>query len=641
MRKVKYKVDFSNREIIVKSAMQNDSLTLEIEVLDNGEQVSLADSNIELLWVKPDNFPKKISENITIQNNRIIVNDVDVECTSVSGICNFELTIKKSDKQISTFPLTLKVIQSVINNPSVENTVMKLLEDLIIASNNGENVLLAMDKWAEEHQDLENIADVLSSVKASVKELSSQIAEIEKQEVRTETLNNAVEIYVNTAIDDGRMANLTIEDNSIESKKYKNKSITREKINDEVGELIDIESVDESYLYAIIDSEKRIAFGIKKDGAVEILTKLITDSLNLNSANIKIINSLNTLNNQQIIEDTLDNYLMAGTVDITGKVAENAIGKDGRVPDWILQAWANRFPITEEFREKILNGINKTIICWGDSLTAGAGGGGTTYPKVLAELSGLTVYNGGVGGENTKTVACRQGARRIMINNITIPASSTEKVQIGSYGKLYDDLGNVVYPLRQGDGGIGTCILAGVEGKFSCTQTSSTSTDIIYFFKRNADGEKVIINRPTPLIGTWSIERKNDIQVIFIGQNGGYTNIDDLVRQQRLMIEHSNNDKYIILGLTSGSATERAELEQRMIREYGRRYINLREYISTYGMEDAELEPTETDLAEMAEGKVPTSLRFDTVHGNHYFYEIIGKLTYSRLIELGDVEEAK
>ena len=181
MRKVKYKVDFSNREIIVKSAMQNDSLTLEIEVLNNGEQVSLADSNIELLWVKPDNFPKKISENITLQNNKIIVNDVGAECTSVSGICNFELTIKKSDKQISTFPLTLKVIQSVINNPSVENTVMKLLEDLIIASNNGENVLVAMDKWAEEHQDLENIADVLSSVKNSVKELSSQMDEKAKQ----------------------------------------------------------------------------------------------------------------------------------------------------------------------------------------------------------------------------------------------------------------------------------------------------------------------------------------------------------------------------------------------------------------------------------------------------------------------------
>ena len=235
MRKIKYKVDFSNREIIVKSAMQNDNISLEIEVLDNGEQVSLADSNIELLWVKPDNFPKKISENITLQNNKIIVNDVDAECTSVSGICNFELTIKKSDKQISTFPLTLKVIQSVINNPSVENTVMKLLEDLIIASNNGENVLVAMDKWAEEHQDLENIADVLSSVKNSVKELSSQIDEIEKQELRTETLNTAVETYVNTAIDDGKMANLVIGDKSIRAnEKIVDKSITEELISDDI-----------------------------------------------------------------------------------------------------------------------------------------------------------------------------------------------------------------------------------------------------------------------------------------------------------------------------------------------------------------------------------------------------------------------
>ena len=208
MRKIKYKVDFSNREIIVKSAMQNDNISLEIEVLDNGEQVSLADSNIELLWVKPDNFPKKISENITLQNNKIIVNDVDVECTSVSGICNFELTIKKSDKQISTFPLTLKVIQSVINNPCVENTVMKLLEELIVASNNGENVLVAMDKWAEEHQDLENIADVLSSVKASVKELSSQIDEIAKNGIENKLKNKKI-----LAIGDSYIKGHTLSDN--------------------------------------------------------------------------------------------------------------------------------------------------------------------------------------------------------------------------------------------------------------------------------------------------------------------------------------------------------------------------------------------------------------------------------------------
>ena len=78
-----------------------------------------------------------------------------------------------------------------------------------------------------------------------------------------------------------------------------------------------------------------------------------------------------------------------------------------------------------------------------------------------------------------------------------------------------------------------------------------------------------------------------------------------------------------------------------MLKEYGRRYINLREYLSTYGMKDAGLEPTETDLAEIAEGKVPTSLRIDTVHGNSHFYKIIGKLIYLRLVELGDIEEAE
>lgn len=67
----------------------------------------------------------------------------------------------------------------------------------------------------------------IAEVKDSVANLSSQIDEIEKQEVRTETLNNAVETYVNTAIDDGRMANLTIADDSIEGIKIKDGQITK------------------------------------------------------------------------------------------------------------------------------------------------------------------------------------------------------------------------------------------------------------------------------------------------------------------------------------------------------------------------------------------------------------------------------
>ncbi len=40
-----------------------------------------------------------------------------------------------------------------------------------------------------------------------------------------------------------------------------------------------------------------------------------------------------------------------------------------------------------------------TLVAFGDSLTAGYGGGGVSYPGVLAELTGLTVINEGLSGE--------------------------------------------------------------------------------------------------------------------------------------------------------------------------------------------------------------------------------------------------
>lgn len=78
------------------------------------------------------------------------------------------------------------------------------------------------------------VKDKTDAIEKDIKEVSSQIDEIEKQEVRTETLNNAVETYVNTAIDDGRMANLTIADDSIEGSKIKDGQITKNKLSSDM-----------------------------------------------------------------------------------------------------------------------------------------------------------------------------------------------------------------------------------------------------------------------------------------------------------------------------------------------------------------------------------------------------------------------
>ncbi len=283
-------------------------------------------------------------------------------------------------------------------------------------------------------------------------------------------------------------------------------------------------------------------------------------------------------------------------------------------------------------QEKIKDSL-PSIACWGDSLTAGTGGDGTTYPNTLAKLTGLTVYNMGVGGETSNTIACRQGARQMIVNNITIP-STTNKIEVGTYNNFYDNFGKIIAPLRQGDGGINICSIAGIEGKLSITQKDAISKDTVYYFERLKAGEEVSIKEPTPIIAKASIERKDDIVIIFIGENGGYANIDDWVSQQKSMIEYTGHDKYIILGLTTGSVVERADLEARMVQEYGNKYINLREYLSNHGMNDAKLTPTSTDNEQIGKGMVPDSLRSDAVHGNKYFYELIGKQVYNKLIEL-------
>lgn len=56
----------------------------------------------------------------------------------------------------------------------------------------------------------------------------------------------------------------------------------------------------------------------------------------------------------------------------------------------------------------------RDIACWGDSLTAGNGGGrignNTNYPGILGDLlTDRSVYNGGVPGAQSDTVAIRQG----------------------------------------------------------------------------------------------------------------------------------------------------------------------------------------------------------------------------------------
>lgn len=79
---------------------------------------------------------------------------------------------------------------------------------------------------------------------------------------------------------------------------------------------------------------------------------------------------------------------------------------------------------------------------------------------------------------------------------------------------------------------------------------------------------------------------------------------------------------------------------------FGRYFISLREYlahpiynssgdiISCFGLADQGLAPQGNDLADIEQGKVPSSILADTVHFKEGTKKVIGDLIYSRCREL-------
>ena len=266
-----------------------------------------------------------------------------------------------------------------------------------------------------------------------------------------------------------------------------------------------------------------------------------------------------------------------------------------------------------------------TDLCfWGDSLTAGAGGSGTNYPSVCASELGITSFeNCGVGGENANTIACRQGGNSLILKEGTVSEYSLSE--------LTDIYGTRCNPLRQGSGttSVNPIYINGVKCNLSISQTSATDPDAKYTITGYND--RLLAETPVKFSGC---DIKSKITVIFVGQNG-----PDLA--ERLSIIDSMiskiNDKYIIMGLSTGSSASRANEEAQMLSKYGVHYFNTRYMLSKYGMKLMNLTPSSSDTSEMNNGEVPSSLRSDSIHLNANGYTALGKMIAQKIRACGYV----
>ena len=306
----------------------------------------------------------------------------------------------------------------------------------------------------------------------------------------------------------------------------------------------------------------------------------------------------------------------------------------------------------EDLKESLNTSSIIGITCWGDSLTAMGG-----WTQKLQELSGIPVYNGGTGGEDSKCIMARQGGDVMIVDGITIPATTTA-VTIASRATdsgISTELGNKVTPLFQASAHINPVMLGDIKGTLAWTGSSGADQNGTWTFTRATAGEEIVIDRPTAIKTNFDIVHngKNELMIIYMGANGGWNDVANLIHQHKLMIDHFKGKEYVVLGLSTGTAASSADYEVAMKEAFGRRFISLREYlahpiyengeiVSCYGLADQNLTPstkeyagvTYNSLDEIAVGTVPHQLLIDGIHYTEGTRQIIGKMLYKKIKEL-------
>ncbi|GAB6009682.1 Ig-like domain-containing protein [Dysgonomonas reticulitermitis] len=264
------------------------------------------------------------------------------------------------------------------------------------------------------------------------------------------------------------------------------------------------------------------------------------------------------------------------------------------------------------------------IESWGDSLTAGAGGNGTTYPNALASmLNNLwSVNNNGIGGQISTSIAMRQGGVPfyVTLENNTIPASGTFKIT-GRNGNPITDQGS------QSLSGY----IEGVKG------TLQRLTDNSYIFTRGDSGEEKTVSSLVQFIPDNDIKRDR-ITIIWYGRNN-ILQKDIVLSDIQSSINYLRTDRYIVMSITNAryepsstiAHTQIVNLNRELENSYKEKYLDIRKIlVNSYDPNnDEEAEDFKVDL-------IPESLMAtDGLHFNAKGYTIIAESVLQKLKELG------
>ncbi len=266
---------------------------------------------------------------------------------------------------------------------------------------------------------------------------------------------------------------------------------------------------------------------------------------------------------------------------------------------------------------------NNNVLFIGDSQTQRG-----TYVTKFAQLFNgqAVVYKYGWGGAGCIEVSAVDSAIPMYVKPFTIP-SSASAVQI----ELYTDAGGDLVVGEQSTAALANVKIHNIPGAITCVNN-------VNYFTRAETGTETAITRPE-IVYTELYNMVENIPVIEMGTNDYLLSeaalTELIIKTTNRIVNHNNNDKYIVLGLTASSNTLNVDnINKALATYFGEHFIDTKTYLIQYGLEDESITPTAQDLEDIANNKVPSSLLSDAIHYNQNGGNVIGTLVYNRGKEL-------
>lgn len=280
-------------------------------------------------------------------------------------------------------------------------------------------------------------------------------------------------------------------------------------------------------------------------------------------------------------------------------------------------------------------GISEEIICFGDSLTQGAGAttgltGGLSMPSYLSNiLYPRLVQNQGLGGQTMNQIASRQGAKPIYITitgNVLNGANDVAITSISSQFLSYADT-RAMYA-------------SGIVNGVPCLVTRTVVSNVETYVIRGANNSTAAIPANSIFYPDSSFNAKDAIQVFWWGRNNvpTLTGLDILIDNAIDLM--SSPRRFIIIGVLParteiiGTANYNAIIAMNAVLDanYPDNYIPITPP-TVEEMLDIMYTPTSQDNIDIANGVFPTGMHADNIHLNGFGYNIIANRV-AKMIQL-------